>query len=198
MDKQTLRASILERRSSMTQEELDAKSAQILDQLIHTPLLDNAKTVMIFMDFKDEVRTAGIIEHLWKTGKTPVVPRVNKKADRLDLYSIHSFDDLVRSAYGILEPPKDREPDIQPSDLDLILSPGVVFDVLGNRIGYGAGYYDKLLPHVRTECVVCGIAYDLQIVPNGQIPVEPHDIPLDYLITEHRIIRTPNADLKGK
>ena len=67
MDKQTLRASILERRSSLTKEELDAKSAQILDQLIHTPLLDNAKTVMIFMDFKDEVRTAGIIEHLWKT-----------------------------------------------------------------------------------------------------------------------------------
>ena len=197
MDKQTLRAEILARRSRLSEDELNNKSAQILAQLIHTPLLDNVRTVMVFMDFKDEVRTGPLIEHLWKVGITPVVPRVNRKEDRLDLYTIATFEDLVRSSYGILEPPKDRQPDISPQDLDLILSPGVVFDVLGNRIGYGAGYYDKLLPNVRTECVVCGLAFDLQIVANGLIPVEPHDIPLDYLITEHRIIRTPSADLKG-
>lgn len=60
MDKQTLRADILARRGSLSEEELDAKSAQILDQLIHTPLLDNAKTVMIFMDFKDEIGRAHV------------------------------------------------------------------------------------------------------------------------------------------
>jgi 5-formyltetrahydrofolate cyclo-ligase len=197
MDKQALRSHILEKRGNLSEEELNTLSGRILEQLRLSRLLEAAETVMIFMDFKDEVRTAGIIEHLWQAGKTAVIPKVNRKADRLDLYSIRSFEDMVRSSYGILEPPKDRTPDVQPEALDLILSPGVVFDVLGNRIGYGAGYYDKLLPHTRPDCVVCGLAFELQVVENDMIPVESHDIPLDYLVTDTRVIRTPHGELKN-
>ncbi|MDO9591865.1 MAG: 5-formyltetrahydrofolate cyclo-ligase [Erysipelotrichaceae bacterium] len=190
MDKQMLRTEILSRRGRLSETELAHLSEGLLNQLIASGLLEPAETVMLYMDFRDEARTSGIIEYLWKTGKNVVVPKVNKKADKLDLYSISTFGDLARSSFGILEPPKDRVPDVDPQQLDLILSPGVVFDSQGNRIGYGAGYYDKLLPSTRTDCLVCGLAFELQIVDPGLIPVEPHDVPLDFIVTEARFIKT--------
>jgi 5-formyltetrahydrofolate cyclo-ligase len=190
LDKQLLRTEILTRRGQLSDTELAHLSERILNQLIASGLLDTAETVMLYMDFRDEVRTSGIVEHLWKTGKNVVVPKVNKKADKLDLFSMSTFGDFARSSFGILEPPKDRMPDVDPQQLDLILSPGVVFDSHGNRIGYGAGYYDKLLPLTRSDCLVCGLAFELQIVDPGLIPIEPHDVPLDFIVTESRFIKT--------
>lgn len=189
MQKQLLRAEILTRRSQLTDTKLAELSSQVFNQLLASKILDPAQIIMLYMDFKDEVRTAEIIEYLWRQGKTVVIPRVNKKEDRLDLFKIASFNEMTRSSFGILEPSKELMPDIQPDQIDLILSPGVAFDTVGNRIGYGGGYYDKLLPHIQPSCVVCGLAFELQIVAQGLIPVEPHDVPLHYVVTDSRILK---------
>jgi 5-formyltetrahydrofolate cyclo-ligase len=78
--------------------------------------------------------------------------------------------------------------------LDLVVVPGVAFDPQGNRLGWGAGYYDRLLAQVRADAPIVALAFECQIVP--AIPPESHDVPVDVIVTEQRIIR-PNRPRFG-
>ena len=114
-------------------------------------------------------------------GKRVVLPRV--KGKDLELLEIESFDrDVAPGAWGIMEPEGGKP--VQLKDIGLIAMPGAVFDEKGNRIGYGAGFYDKLLPLYKGRTVA--LAFELQIVP--AVPTAAHDIPVQKIITEKRII----------
>jgi 5-formyltetrahydrofolate cyclo-ligase len=93
---------------------------------------------------------------------------------------------MHRGAYGILEP-DDASEIIDPDRADLIIVPGIAFDMAGKRVGYGKGYYDRVLHHLEGSGRLVGFCYDWQLVKG--IAGEPHDVTMDMLITEKRVIR---------
>jgi len=116
-------------------------------------------------------------------GKRVVLPKVTGKT--LALVEIGNFDrDVSPGAWGILEP--DSGKPVELKDIALVVVPGAAFDLRGNRIGYGAGYYDKLLAQYRGMTVA--LAFECQIVPD--VPADSHDVPVRKIVTETRVIET--------
>ena len=189
--KTAIRKEILSQRKKLTADEVEVKSAQIVSRIIEFSIVDQPQVIMCYMDFRNEVQTEALIEYLLSLGKVVVLPKVNPETNLLDLFQIEGFKDLIVSSMGILEP-ADHLVSALPTDIDLILAPGVAFDLRGYRMGYGAGYYDKLLPQIRPDCNVIGLAFDLQIVE--ELPVESHDQPMDSILTETRWIHPNNPD----
>ena len=107
----------------------------------------------------------------------------------LGLWRLEDLSELVPGTWGILEPPRARwaEPGrvVDPKTLDLVMVPGVGFDLQGGRLGNGAGYYDRLLDSIRVDTVVSGVCYESQIFT--KIPMDEHDIYMDYVITEQAV-----------
>ncbi|NYE56597.1 5-formyltetrahydrofolate cyclo-ligase [Carboxydothermus ferrireducens] len=185
-DKKILRKEILNKRAAQSPEEITAKSAKILELLKVFQPYQQAQTVMVYLDFRGEVKTLEIIRDLWAYGKKVVIPVTVLSEKKLLPVYFRDFGDLVEGTYGILEPKEEARTIAEPEVIDLVLVPGVAFDLKGNRLGYGAGFYDRFLPNLRPAVKKVALAFELQIVP--KIPTGPHDIPMDYIITEERII----------
>ncbi len=179
--KQKIRKAILEERNKLTEKDIKEKSKQIKSKLFSLPEFKKAKTVMLFASFGTEVFTHDMIKEALKH-KQVAVPVV--KGDNLIASKIIDFNDLnKKSKFGILEPSKIKEVDI--NEIDLVIVPGVAFDCAGYRIGYGKGYYDKFLNDFEKEKVA--LAFELQI--QKELPNEDHDVVVDKIVTEKRIIR---------
>lgn len=164
------------------------KDEKIL-QLIRTSVFyKKARSVLFYLPIHGEVDITGIFEKD-KKKKLFILPRIN--GDKLDLHEISDLQHTAKGKFSILEPKKTLRK-ISPQAIDLVLIPGVVFSNDGHRIGYGKGFYDRLLK--KTSCPKIGIAYHFQIVKN--IPGEPHDVPMDIIVTEKKILKT--APLKVK
>jgi 5-formyltetrahydrofolate cyclo-ligase len=136
---------------------------------------------MFFASFRTEVETGAMIRRVLSSGKRVVLPKVQGK--ELALYEIHDFDhDVVPGAWGIPEPKAAKPARLE--DIDLMIMPGAAFDASGNRVGYGAGFYDKLLPAFKNMTIA--LAFEAQIVQ--AVPSDPHDVPVNKIVTEKRII----------
>lgn len=142
----------------------------------------DAKNILFYMPIHGEIDLSELFKK-HKDQKNFILPRVVKKENDLTLYKINSFDDLEEGAFRISEPKTDLEK-IDPSQLDFIILPGIAFSMNGHRIGYGQGYFDRLLK--KTSCLKIGVAYEFQIVEN--IPGEDHDVPVEKIVTETHII----------
>lgn len=186
--KNLLRKEILETRSCLSKEERNRKNSDICSKLLEMPEFIRAGTVMAYMEFRDEAGTEGIIAECYKRGKRVVLPVVSctDGARELQVYEIGPGAGFRRNRYGISEPDPKTAKRMEETGIDLVLVPGVVFDLMKHRIGYGAGYYDRFLTRLKSGCATVGIAYELQIVK--RIPAENHDIPLNMVITEQRVI----------
>lgn len=182
--KDKIRKQVLDARFGLSAELRRTGSAEIESRLFGLPEFRDARTIMFFASFQSEVDTHHMIRRALGEGKRVVLPKV--KGKELELFEIASFDrDVGPGAWGILEP---EGPFVRPADLkdiSLIIVPGAVFDEQGNRVGYGAGFYDKLLASYPGMTVA--VAFDLQVVPC--VPAEPHDVPVKQIVTERRIIR---------
>lgn len=185
MLKSEIRKQILSARKAMSQDEVESKSAQILSRLMTSPLLEQAEVILCYMDFRNEVQTAAIIEYLWSLDKIVALPRVNPQTNQLDLYRVDGFRDMVTGSLGIMEPDTSL-PQLFPEDIDLVLAPGVAFDLNGGRMGYGGGFYDRLIPTLRPDCQVIALAFEQQVVEN--LPSESHDQSIHGILTENRLI----------
>lgn len=188
--KKTLRQELLQRRKALSPELVLEYSQKITARVLESELIQKSQVIMVYMDFRNEVMTQSLIESLWTLGKTVVIPKVNDTTHVLDLYTIKAFTDMVVSSFGILEPNPAVQPDIKPQDIDLVLAPGVCFDRRGFRMGYGGGFYDKLLPTLRPDCQIHALSFSLQIV--DEVPTEPHDMPLNGIVTEMEWIVSEN------
>lgn len=179
--KTRLKQSILEKRESLTKDEILEKSAKIEEALISLPQYKKSKTVMFFVSFNSEVHTHEMIKNsLGK--KTVAVPKIT--GHEIEPSLIIDFDNLVPAGkFGILEPIEAMK--IACKSIDLVLVPGIAFDLEGHRIGYGFGYYDKFLNKVP-KAVKIGLCFDFQIVE--KIPKEEHDVPVDFIVTEERVV----------
>ena len=156
------------------------KSDKIMKSLFGLQKFKEAGVVMFFVSYRSEVNTHKMISEALKK-KIVVVPKTSSK--NIVPSVIKSLKELSPNKKGILEPRKVKK--IGLNKIDVVIVPGTVFDKRGNRIGYGHGYYDKFLKKVP-NAVKIGLAFDLQVVK--RLPNEKHDIPMDVIITEKRIL----------
>lgn len=154
------------------------KSARICAAIAALPQWHSARTVALFAAQQQEPD----IELLWQqsVGKAVCYPRV--RDDGLSLYSVESLYELQPGQWNLREPFADPSRLVPSADVDLILVPGVAFTRSGARCGRGGGYYDRLLSSLPAHVCKVGVCFDFQIVP--ELPIEPHDIGVDFVIAE--------------
>jgi len=184
--KDKLRKEIIIKRDLISENNRLSKDESIRNKLFSLPEFIKADTIFIYFSFRSEVDTFFIIEKALNKGKRVILPKVEKKKRKLYLYEINSIKDLSLGYMGIYEPIPDISREVGINEVDLIIVPGVCFDIYGNRIGYGGGYYDIILSEKKTNSPVIALSYEEQIVQ--KIPSEPHDIKVDIIITDQRII----------
>lgn len=166
------------------QADKDGVSDTIVKRFMGLPEYAAAKTVMFYVDVRDEVRTRQALPEALASGKRIVVPYCVD--GELELFWLENMEELELGMYRILEP-KEALRDVAakklgPEDLDLIMVPGVAFDRNGGRTGHGKGYYDKLLQHAKPETPLIALAFECQMFE--EIPAESHDIYMDKVVTE--------------
>lgn len=174
MIKDLLRKKYKEIRDSI--ENKKEKDSLIFNKLINLEVYRCAKVVGIYYSTQSEVDTIKLIEYSLSLGKVVCLPKV--KEDLMDFFIIKSLDDLTIGSFNIMEPKNTKK--IDKNEIDLMIVPGIVFDINNNRIGYGRGYYDKYLCGVKAYKI--GLAYNEQIIE--KIETGEHDIKLDMVITD--------------
>ena len=185
MDKKILRKEMLIKRDNLSEDKRNLLDKKIKEKLINMNFFKQAENIFIYVGFGSEINTADFIKDFLKMGKRIFIPRTNIEERTMEAVEISSLNNLVKDKYGILEPAKEIKA-AGKLDLDLIILPGVVFDTLGGRIGYGGGYYDKYLENLGEKISKAALCYDFQLI--DKVPIEEHDIKADCIITEKRII----------
>jgi len=184
-EKRSLRKDILEQRNNQGSKEMMEKSKRIEERLFEMAQFKEAQTIMFYASFKSEVKTESMIRKALALGKRVVLPILETQRGELIASRIQDFDqDLQPGAYGILEP-KQTQP-VDPSKINMVILPGIVFDTRGHRLGYGGGCYDKFLNKINSQTLLVGLAYELQLA--NEVPNECHDIPAHKIVTEERVI----------
>ena len=176
MDKKELRKKYTKVRADV--EDKEGKDRLIRKNLRELDIYKKAKSVFVFISYKSEVDTRGIIEDILADGKKLLVPLV--KGSEMIAVEVKGIDDLEPNKMGILEPKSGNEV----TDVDLTITPGLAFDKNGFRLGYGGGYYDKFFAKVDT--IRMGIGYSDQYVES--LVHEDYDKALEYLLTEEGLI----------
>jgi 5-formyltetrahydrofolate cyclo-ligase len=185
-DKAYLRKEILSRRDRIPEAARKIKGSKIQERLFALQEFRASKAVFFFASFRSEADTFVMIRKSLDEGKKVVLPKVEGKD--LGLYEIRGLDELVPGCMGIPEPSvlgDDRKVGI--NDVDIVIIPGAAFDETGNRIGYGGGYYDRLLAGLRKSVPVIAPAYEEQVIDS--VPAEPHDKKVSIIVTDRREIR---------
>ncbi len=177
---------MLKVRGELSIEDIMAKSLSIEEKLFELEEFKTADKLLFFVSFKNEVRTESMIKESLKLGKKVVVPITNLEEKKLELSELKDYDlELGRSGYGILEPKKEFFRSVDISEVDLVVMPGLAFDKEGNRLGYGGGYYDRLLSdNLKVKRVA--ICFDLQII--GKVVVDGYDVKVDKIVTEREVV----------
>ena len=181
--KYEIRKQILEKRSSLSLEEVNKKSELIIENL--APYLKNAQNIMIFMDMKNEVRITKLIE-LYPEKNFFISKIVNSKNREMKINK-YNENELVLHKFGYYESSSDDFYDEK--ILDIVIVPALAFDSSKNRIGFGGGYYDTFLNKVRGKnknTLFIGVCYDFQMIE--EVPIEGHDVTLDFVINESEVL----------
>ncbi len=180
-------------RMGLSKEEILTKSAQIQKLLFELPEFTRAKTIAFYVakQASREVETEQMIKESLQMGKRVLVPIVDKVAKKVLFSELRDYDlELAPGAFGILEPKPSCQRLIPAHESDLIIVPGVAFDLRGHRLGYGGGYFDRLLREValvKPSIPFIGLAYELQVVE--KLSNTLRDVPIDILVTERKVSR---------
>lgn len=160
------------------------KSLKIINKLIETEEFKKAKNIALYKNLKSEVDTNYILEYAIKSGKNVSLPRVYE--EKLIFYKVDINENYELSNYGIEEPQQCQEKIMPSNEIELIIVPGVCFDLKRNRLGYGGGYYDRFLENKAMNII--GICFDEQLSKDKLIPINKTDIKMNKIITESCII----------
>jgi len=185
-EKRLIRKEVISRRDALSIETRKAKDENIRRRLLTLPEFTKARAILFYASFRSEVDTMQLLQRSLLEGKTVVLPRVDTSSTSLVLYSIRSMEDLAPGCNGILEPLLNEDRSLNDAGIDLMIIPGVAFDEHCNRLGYGKGFYDRLLSRKNAPAVA--LAYEEQILES--IPADAHDIKMDKIITDTRIIQS--------
>jgi len=188
--KKILRTSLLEQRSRCSLDVAVEASSNIMENIRTLPEWENARAALLYWPIRGEVDVRPLAAELWQRGNCVLLPRCRTDATgEMDIACASGISDLVSGPFSIMEPdartcPPDR--DTRPT---IALIPGVGFDPDGNRLGFGGGYYDRILAQDQmNDTLIVGVAYDFQVVE--RIPVEEWDRPMHVICTEKGIWRT--------
>jgi len=181
--KSQLRKRILNVRNNMSEEDVKKNSNAIMDKITSLDIYKQSKVVFIYMDFKNEVMTSNLIKRMLSERKRVVIPYTDNINSVLIPSEITKESDLKLNSFGYYEPKSILSVNIE--EIDLVIVPGVVFDKNLNRIGFGKGYYDKILNLLKPSAKKVALAHDFQVLKN--IPAEEHDVKMDIIITENTI-----------
>ena len=195
MTKEEFRISMRKERNILTRDIHMTLSGAIQSRLFQLEEYRNSSLVFIYVSIKKEVDTRKIIDKMLSEGKLVFVPRAEGK--HMNFYQLKDMKDLVTSKFGILEPDNSCQYPYIKKDYEaiagvrLMLIPGLAFDSYGNRIGYGAGYYDRYLTTYSEDSFVkIGLCFGFQVF--DEIVYDTYDVKLDRIITPSRVIECNN------
>lgn len=184
--KKIIRREILLKRDAIPENIKKEKDTAIRQRIIQLPEFTDAKTILFYASFRSEVDTSEMIKITLSQGKRAILPKVDKENKMLKLYEIKAMSELMQGYMGISEPSVSEGKLTGLDDIDLIIIPGAAFDIHGNRLGYGAGFYDRLLAGMKNKISIIAPAYEEQIIE--KIPSEPHDVKVTKIVTDMRVI----------
>lgn len=183
MSKNAIRKRILSRRDALSALEIASLSQEVTARFLANAAYAAASTIALYCSIRSEVSTSGIFASAVLGGKRVLYPRT--VGSTLEFVAVETLDALVESRFGICEPWSGLP--VPLAEIDLIVLPGVAFDDKGVRLGYGLGCYDRALAEGGRPTLI-GLAYDFQVV--ASLPRERHDIPVDFVVTERKILST--------
>ncbi len=185
--KEELRERMRARRSAQSGAEVRVKSADIWERLSVLTEFATASQLLVYVSKEQEVETRGLIQQLLAMGRQVCVPWFDGAKEQYVASELHDFTlDLATGKFGILEPKLEAVRPVAGNRINAALVPGLAFDETGNRLGHGRGYFDRLLREVRG--VRIALAYDFQLL--SEVPREAHDTPVDFIVTEKRVLKT--------
>jgi len=184
--KRVARERALARRDALPPAERVRRSARICARAAALPELHKAATLLLFASFRSEVDTGPLLR--WAAGRGAVValPRVCGPRAIEAVRVADPAADLVPGHWGIPEP-RVGLPVVSPGRIEAVVVPGAAFCADGARCGYGGGFYDVYLPRLTPGTPRVALAFEAQIA--DELPSEPHDIGVDVIVTEERVIR---------
>ena len=181
-EKQKLRKKYLLIRKNIQNKQ--EKSKIITNKLIQEQSFINAKVIALYKSLDNEVNTDELIKYSLEIGKIVVLPKVIE--NELVFYKIDKNELLEKSPFGVLEPIGNNDNKIFKQDIDLVIVPGICFDLDKNRLGFGKGYYDRFLCNTFIKSIA--LSFDEQIVSTEIIPVNEFDVKITNIITDKRVI----------
>ena len=179
--KKDIRNAMLAHRRAEHADELVTRSARIVERLEHLPLWRDCRFPCIYISCKPgEVDTHSLIRRALASGRRVAVPITLPGKPDLEVVELRDFERLVPGHFGLLDPPPESRLPLDAPEWDLVIAPGVAFDRLGHRIGFGRGYYDRLL--TRRPVAAVALAFSFQVLPSFE--TLSHDIDMDCIVTE--------------
>jgi len=181
--KTELRKQVLAARDALAPAVRADASARALARVAALDALHSARCVMAYLSFGSELDTAGLVRDLLARGVRLALPRINAATGEIDPWVVTDpARDTVAGKWGLREPDPARCTLVDLADIDFVLLPGVAFTVNGKRLGYGRGYYDRLIARFPARPVLVAAAFELQLVPD--LPTGPADQRTDLVVTE--------------
>ncbi|GIO23131.1 5-formyltetrahydrofolate cyclo-ligase [Oceanobacillus sp. J11TS1] len=190
-EKQILRQAMLKKLGQLSNEERQQIEKKQQTQLFSCADFKQARTIGITISTDIEWDTYAIIEKAWEQGKIIASPKCIAKTKEMHYYTWNHRNQIQPGYAGINEPNPKLTKYIDYDDIDLLIVPGVIFDRLGYRIGYGGGYYDRMLENYKGSTL--SLCSEMQFV--NQIPREVYDLPVEQIITEKRVINVLNSNM---
>lgn len=172
--------------AAITPEQRHARSMKACRSLVEQPEYQRAEAILVFLSLPSEVDTTQLVLQAWEDRKRVLAPRVSWDQRRMIPVEIRSLDqDVVQTVTG---PPEPIQGVPFPTDyIDLVIVPGLGYDLLGNRLGRGRGFYDRFLAQPELQATSCGLAFEDQVVPT--LPVGPNDMQVGMLVTDQKVRR---------
>ncbi len=187
--KRALRTQVIGARDALDLVYRTRASGDIVARLLALPSFAASRVVLVTLPFGSEWNTRALASSALASGKMLVVPRVNAATRMLELHAISDMDSQIALGYRGIPEPLAVMPRVEATAVDWVLVPGVAFSHDGRRLGYGGGYYDRLMATMAPSAARVAGAFDMQIV--GRIPAAPHDLCVDLIVTESRHLPTP-------
>jgi 5-formyltetrahydrofolate cyclo-ligase len=182
--KEALRKRLAALRRTLAAEARAERSLRASEHLVSHASFDRARVLLGYAALRFELDPSSALAQAERAGKTVALPRVLPENGEIALHVYRQGDELCESGFGVREP-LESAPRVALEQVDLVLVPALAFDARGYRLGYGKGFYDRLLPRLaRAERV--GLAFELSLLP--QLPNEDHDVAVHRVVTEKRVI----------
>ncbi len=185
--KNDVRKKIKSIRDGLSESFVGENSNIIANKLFSLNAINKASIILIYYSIHNEVNTHGIIEKLILMNKKVALPICKQDKNDLSFSIISSISELKSGSFGIMEPDPDKFSFVHPEAIDIVIVPGIAFDRVGNRIGYGKGYYDSFLSLLSHSQLKIGLCFDFQIF--DKLPYDSFDVPVDCVITESLVIQ---------